>query len=152
MKIAVQYQSRGGNTKVVAEAIAEAATQVGHTDVTAEPIGATLDEAVDLLFIGGGVYAWGLDKEFTAYLETLSSENVKKIAAFTTAGGMDKTKSITEIAAKKGIAVTTVRLAVRFGLKNHTAFGESKEPVSLTDTQLAAVNEFVGKVISEYGE
>jgi flavodoxin len=50
MKIAVIYHSRGGNTKIVAEAIAKAA------GVSAEPIHVPLDAPVDLLLIGGGVY------------------------------------------------------------------------------------------------
>ncbi|MDR1439677.1 MAG: flavoprotein [Clostridiales bacterium] len=143
MKIAVVYQSRGGNTKAVAEAIARAA------GVAAEPIGKAFDGTADLLFIGGGVYAWGLDKDFKAYLETLSAQNVKAIVPFTTAGGMDKTKDIAAIAEKNGIAAANERLAVRFGLKNHGIFGGGKSPVTLADKQVAAVNEFVSKALAE---
>jgi flavodoxin len=143
MKIAVVYQSRGGNTKAVAEAIATAA------GVAADTIGKTFDRTADLLFVGGGVYAWGLDKGFRAYLETLSAQNVKKIAPFTTAGGMDRTKDIAAIAEARGIAVSNERLAVKFGLKNHGSFGGGKSPVTLTDKQAATVNGFVGKVMAE---
>ena len=55
MKVAVRYQSRGGNTKEIAEAIAKAA------DVKAEPIDISIDEPVDVLFVGGGVYAHTID-------------------------------------------------------------------------------------------
>ncbi|MDR1537973.1 MAG: hypothetical protein LBU32_08250 [Clostridiales bacterium] len=143
MKIAVIYQSRGGNTKAVAEAIAKAA------GVLAEPIGKTFDATADLLFVGGGVYAWGLDKDFKAYLETLSPQNVKRIVPFTTAGGMDKTKDIAAIAEQNGIAAAKERLAVKFGLKNHAGFGGGKSPVMLTDKQVSMVNEFVGKVLAK---
>ncbi|GHU75574.1 hypothetical protein FACS1894188_06730 [Clostridia bacterium] len=143
MKIAVIYQSRGGNTKAVADAIAKAA------GVTADPIGKTFEGTADLLFAGGGVYAFGLDKDFKAYLETLSAQNVKKIVPFTTAGSMDKTKDIAAVAEKSSIAITNERLAVSFGMKNHLWFGGGKSPITLTDKQITAVNEFVGKVLAE---
>jgi flavodoxin len=43
MKVAVRYQTRGGNTRAVAEAIAKAA------GVKAEPIYVSLREPIDLL-------------------------------------------------------------------------------------------------------
>jgi flavodoxin len=55
MKIAVRYQSHGGNTKVVTEIIAKAA------GVTAESIEKPIDETVDILFIGGGAYYRNID-------------------------------------------------------------------------------------------
>ncbi len=55
MKVTVRYYSRGGNTKKLADAIAEA---VGvETKTTSEP----LTEDVDLLFLGSSVYAYGVD-------------------------------------------------------------------------------------------
>lgn len=55
MKIVVRYQSRGSNTKLVAEAIANKAGD------KAESITVPHNLQVDFLFIGGGVYAHGLD-------------------------------------------------------------------------------------------
>jgi flavodoxin len=55
MKIAVRYFSRGGNTKKLADAIANA---VG---VTAETTDVPLTEDVDILFLGSSVYAYGVD-------------------------------------------------------------------------------------------
>ena len=51
MKIAVRYYSRSGNTKAVAEAIAEA---VGVSAVSVEQKGAALTEPVDILFAESG--------------------------------------------------------------------------------------------------
>lgn len=50
MTIAVRYQSRGGNTKVVAEAIAKAA------GVIAESIDTPVSEPIDLLIVGGTAF------------------------------------------------------------------------------------------------
>lgn len=66
MKIAIRYQSRGGNTKAVAEAIAK------EINVPAKSIESPIEEEVDLLFIGGGVYAWNIDKKLREYLENLN--------------------------------------------------------------------------------
>ena len=96
MIIAVRYQSRGGNTKVVAEAIAKA------TGVVAEPIEKPLDAHVDLLIVGGGVYAWGLDEALVSFLESLDPAKVNTVAAFTTAGAMNKTKDIDAIVKAPG--------------------------------------------------
>jgi flavodoxin len=76
MKIAVRYQSHGGNTKAVTEIIAKAA------GVTAESIEKPIDETVDVLFIGGGVYYRNIDPSLKTFLENLNPELVKSIAAF----------------------------------------------------------------------
>ena len=55
MKVAVRYFSRGGNTKKLANAIAEA---VGAEALTTE---VPLSEDVDILFLGSSVYAYGVD-------------------------------------------------------------------------------------------
>ena len=81
MNIAVRYYSRSGNTKVVAEAIAEA---VGADAVSVDNSKAEIAEPVDVLFIGGALYAYGLDKHLKDYLKTLNKENVKKAVVFST--------------------------------------------------------------------
>lgn len=81
MKIAVRYYSRSGNTKAVADAIAEA---VGVQAIAADAPEAKLQGPVDVLFIGGALYAYGLDKNLKAYLDTLKKEDVKKAVVFST--------------------------------------------------------------------
>jgi flavodoxin len=140
MKIAVRYQSIGGNTKSVAEAIAD---QLG---VKAEPITVPLNEPVDFLFIGGGVYQHGLDDSLKSFLENLDVTNVKIVAAFSTAGVMDGAKKIASIVKEKGIPVHIETLPMKLGVRNHGTFVR-KGFIDLTDKQLAAVNNFVKKVI-----
>ncbi len=81
MKIAVRYYSRSGNTKAVAEAIAKAA---GVEAVPVDRNEAPIKEPVDVLFIGGALYAYGIDANLKDYLGTLKKEDVKKAVVFST--------------------------------------------------------------------
>jgi flavorubredoxin len=81
MNVAVRYYSRSGNTKLLAEAIAEAAET---SAVSVDSPQAGLDEPVDVLFIGGALYAYGIDAHLKEYLKSLKKENVKKAVVFST--------------------------------------------------------------------
>lgn len=81
MTVAVRYYSRSGNTKAVAEAISKAA---GVPAVSVDQNGAALSEPVDVLFIGGALYAYGLDKHLKEYLKALDGSKVKKAVVFST--------------------------------------------------------------------
>ena len=140
MKIAVRYQSRGGNTKAVAEAIAKAA------GVKAEPIDIPIDEAVDVLFVGGGVYAWTIDKSLKSYLETLDRGIVKSVAAFSTGGGMSGTDKIAEIVKPKGIDVCEKSLPIKMGTHNYHLFG-GKGDATLSENKIRSINDFVMGII-----
>lgn len=142
MKIAVRYQSRGGNTRAVAEVIAKT------FGLEAAPIGTPLSQPVDLLFLGGGVYKWDADLELKAYLETLEAANIGRIAAFSTTGGMTVAiKRIAEAARKKGIPLCGHTLCMKLLLQGHAGLG--REGGHLTAAQqkeassfaLAAANE-----------
>lgn len=81
MRIAVRYQSRSGNTRRVAEAIAR------KSGVVAKPLDPTekFSPAVDLLFVGGGVYAGKPHKSLTEALSALKADEVSGVAFFGTA-------------------------------------------------------------------
>ena len=81
MNIAVRYCSRSGNTKAAAEAIAEA---LGVTALSVDDHGAVPEEKVDLLFLGGALYAYGIDDRLKTFITALSPENVGKAALFST--------------------------------------------------------------------
>ena len=81
MKAAVRYFSRSGNTKAVAEAIAQAA---GVRAVPVDAADAALTEPADVLFIGGALYAYGLDRHLTDYLRSLKAGDAKKAVIFST--------------------------------------------------------------------
>lgn len=103
MNIAVRYLSKSGNTKRIAEAIAEGA-ETSAVPITDEP---TLSERVDILFLGGAPYANVMAPELRRYAEELSSEKVGKIVLFTTSNWSHRTvKGLQKIFAAKGIAVS----------------------------------------------
>ena len=81
MNIAVRYYSRSGNTRAVAEAIAKAAD---ISAISVDQSDAAITEPVDVLFIGGALYAYGLDSHLKDYLETLDKDKVKKAVVFST--------------------------------------------------------------------
>ncbi|MCC8022287.1 MAG: hypothetical protein LIO46_00640 [Clostridiales bacterium] len=84
MKVCVIYHSKTGNTKKVAEAIANAA------DTTAVPVSEArqlLSEPVDLLFVGDGMYYGGMDKSMRAFIECLDASQIRAAAVFATSGG-----------------------------------------------------------------
>ncbi len=81
MNVAVRYCSRSGNTRKVAEYLAEAA---GVNAISVEAGDAALNEKADVLFIGGALYAYGIDDKLKKYLATLSSDKVGKAVVFST--------------------------------------------------------------------
>ena len=81
MGAAVRYYSRSGNTKALAEAIAEAA---GVSAVSVDAADAGINEPADVLFIGGALYAYGIDSHLKSYLKTLKKEDARKAVVFST--------------------------------------------------------------------
>jgi flavodoxin len=81
MKVAVRYFSRSGNTKLAAEAIARAANVKA---VSVDAGDAALQEPVDVLFIGGALYAYGIDEHLKTYIASLNRANVKRAVVFST--------------------------------------------------------------------
>lgn len=65
MKIAVRYYSRGGNVKMLAEALARGA---GVEAVSIDEPNGPLTEPVDILFIGGALYNFFIDPKLKQYI------------------------------------------------------------------------------------
>ena len=98
MKIAVRYYTKTGNTKRLAEAIAEA---VG---AEALPISAPVTEPVDVLFLGNSYYAFTIDPEVRAFVRGLDKNKVGRIVNFGSAAMMNSTwKKVKAEADKAGI-------------------------------------------------
>ena len=87
MSTAVRYFSKIGNTKKIAEAIAEGAG-VPAVSIADEP---KLTERVDVLFLGGAPYANIMDPALRAYAEGLSAEQAGKVVLFTTSNWSHRT-------------------------------------------------------------
>ena len=81
MKVQVRYYSRSGNTKVLADAIAKGANVKA---VAIDDDNALIDEKTDIRFIGGALYAYGLDSKIKKYISDLDANNIKKAVVFST--------------------------------------------------------------------
>ena len=87
MKTAVRYFSKLGNTKKIAEAIAQGAG-VKAVSIADEP---KLPEYVDILFLGGAPYANIMAPELREYAESLKAEQVGRVILFTTSNWSRRT-------------------------------------------------------------
>ena len=98
MKTAVRYYTKGGNTKRLAEAVAQA------LGVEALPISTPIQEPVDILFLGNSYYAFSIDPEVRSFVKGLDKNMVGKIVNFGTAAMLNSTyKKVKAEADKVGI-------------------------------------------------
>ena len=98
MNIAVRYYTKTGNTKRLAEEVANA---VG---VEALPISEPVAEPVDILFLGNSYYAFSIDPEVREFVASLDKEKVGKIVNFGSAAMLNSTyKKVKAEADKLGI-------------------------------------------------
>ena len=98
MKIAVRYYTKTGNTKRLAEAVADA---VG---AEALPISTPVTEPVDILFLGNSYYAFSIDPEVREFVASLDKNMVGKIVNFGSAAMLNSTyKKVKAEADKAGI-------------------------------------------------
>lgn len=81
MKVEVRYYSRSGNTKALAEAIAKG---VGVEAISITDEKAPINDNVDILFIGGALYAYGLDNKIKKYISELDGTKISKAVVFST--------------------------------------------------------------------
>ena len=85
MNIAVRYYTKSGNTKRLAEAVADA------LNVKAEPISVPVSEPVDILFLGNSYYAFNIDPEVRDFVRSLDKNKVGKIVNFGSAAMLNST-------------------------------------------------------------
>ena len=98
MKYAVRFYTKTGNTKRLAEAIAE------ELGIEALPLSAPITEAVDILFLGNSYYAFTIDPEVRSFIASLSKDKVGKIVNFGSAALLNSTwKKVKAEAEKVGI-------------------------------------------------
>ena len=98
MKIAVRYYTKTGNTKRLAEAVANA---VG---AEALPLETPIDEPVDILFLGNSYYAFSIDPEVRRFIQSLDKSKVGRIVNFGSAAMLNSTyKKVKAEADKAGI-------------------------------------------------
>ncbi len=100
MKVAIRYFSRGGNTKKLAEAIAE---ELGTEALTTDT---PLEEDVDILFLGSSVYAYGVDDNIKKFIQGINVK-VGCIYNFSTAALIKSTHpQISKLTKEKGLKLS----------------------------------------------
>lgn len=103
MITAVRYYSRSGNTRTLAEAIAKGA---GCDAISVTAPDAQWKGTVDVLFIGGAQYAYGLDRHLKKYIQDLKPTKVKKAVVFSTTWlNRHSIEMLKKMLKDKGIAV-----------------------------------------------
>ena len=136
MKIEVRYYSRSGNTRKLAEAIAE---QAG---CTAQDISAPIDGYTDLLFLGASVYAGGIDNNVKEFISLLNKDTVGSVAVFSTSALAERAyPQIKKELDKKGVTV----LDKNFYCRGKFMFFHRGRPNS---EDIAAVKSFAADLIA----
>lgn len=98
MTYAVRYYTRTGNTKRLAEAMAEV------LGVEALPISTPVTDPVDVLFLGNSYYAFNIDKEVRDFVASLDKDKVGKIVNFGSAALLNSTYGkVKEVADSVGV-------------------------------------------------
>ena len=99
MKIAVRYYTRSGNTKKLAEAVAEAVA------VEAKDVSVPLSEKADVLFLGCSYYAFDVDPAVKDFIVS-NKDNIGKIVCYGTSAMMKSMKKpVRKVADTVGLAV-----------------------------------------------
>ena len=98
MTFAVRYYTKTGNTKRLAQAMADV------LGVEALPISEPVNDAVDYLFLGNSYYAFNIDPEVKEFVGSLDKKLVGKIVNFGSAAMLNSTyKKVKAEADKVGI-------------------------------------------------
>ncbi len=134
-KIAVRYYTKTGNTKRLAEAVAEA---VG---AEALPISVPVTEQTDILFLGNSYYAFSIDPEVRDFIRSLDREKIGKIVNFGSAAMLNSTwKKVKAEADRAGIPMDEREFHCKGEFKGiHKGRPDEKD--------LKAAAEFAGMII-----
>lgn len=101
MTVEIRYFSRGGNTRKLAEAIAQS---LGKEALTTD---VPLKEDVDILFLGSSVYAYGVDDEVKRFIKGINAR-IGKVVGLSTAALVKSTyKQVGKLLEEKGIPQAT---------------------------------------------
>ena len=139
MTYAVRYYTQTGNTKRLAEAIAD------ELGVEALPITTPIDGKVDVLLLGNSYYAFTIAPEVRDFVSGLNKDQVGKIINFGTAAMMKSTfKKVRAVANTVGIPV----LDKEFHCKGEFKGMNKGRP---NEEDLKAAREFARNIRKEFG-
>lgn len=98
-KIAIRFLSQQGNTKKIAQAMAD------ELGVPALDISHPVEQA-DILFLGCSIHWLSVDKEMKNFIHQLDKEKIKKVVVFSTSLFLERAyPQIKELLLKQGIPV-----------------------------------------------
>lgn len=99
MNVAVRFHTRSGNTKKLAEAVADA------VEAPAIDIAVPLAEKADILFLGSSCYAFDVDDAVKDFLRD-NKDNIGKVVCFGTSAMMKSMrKPMARVAGDAGVTV-----------------------------------------------
>jgi flavodoxin len=135
VKAIILYESKYGNTKRVAETIAEEIRQVGGMKVTPTPLkDADIDDVAncDVILLGGPTHFGGPSRSVRKFIDALCKRDVngKSVAVFDTYLGADFEKGVRKTeeqlrAKAPGLRLLTSGLSIRVeGMKGPIVDGE----------------------------
>ncbi|MDF2878151.1 MAG: flavodoxin [Clostridia bacterium] len=101
MKIEVRYYTKTGHTKKLAESIAK---QAG---VLAKPISEPVAGEIDILFLGEGLYNFGIDPLMKEFIQNLKTKNIKRVVIFSTAAFGNAYGAMKQELEAKGLTVSS---------------------------------------------
>ncbi|MBQ8138352.1 MAG: flavodoxin [Lachnospiraceae bacterium] len=136
MNCAVVYFSRSGNTKKLADGVAEV------LGVTASDITTSLTEKTDLVFLGSSLYAGGFDPAVGEFIRK-NADKIGKLVCFgSSASGTSTAKKVKALASELGIAVYDDI----FNCPGHFLFMHKDRP---NDKDVEAVKDFTKSVLKK---
>jgi len=98
--IAIRYFTKTGNTKRLAEQIADI------TGCIAQTMDKPVEGDIDILFLGASVYWGGVDKEVKEFIESLDARKIGKVAVFSTSALAERAyPEISRLLRAKGITI-----------------------------------------------
>lgn len=136
MKIEIRYFSKTGNTKKLADAVAQ------ELNAEAKELSAPLDEKADVLFLCNSVYWAGADSSVKRFI-TENKDKIGLLVNVSTAAMIESTYAqIRKIAGKEGVNLSDKE----FHCRGKFAALHSGHP---DEADIAAVKAFAGKVIGD---
>lgn len=135
MKVAVRYYSKGGNTKKMAEAVADTINS------SAENLQVNLTEEVDVLFLGSSLYAGKYNKDVEVFLNN-NKHLIKEVVCFgSSASGKSTQPQVKKWGEKNGVNVNDKF----FNCVGHFLFAHKNRP---NEDDLNQLKDFVKEIVN----
>lgn len=143
MKVAICYESKYGNTQLLAETIGEEMRRTGAMEVSVAHLKRVAPETLanaDLILVGGPTHFGGPTRRITKFIDDLARQNLrgKSVAVFDTYLSTDFEKSVKRMEEQIRTVSPTLKIAAP-GLSIRVA--DMKGPI--VDGELVKCKDFV---------